>query len=80
MVDGSPGKIDFCTSELDLRGGSKFLGRDLDPPTSDNSLTSKSLLQYQTIDILPKATMFEEKTPCHYSNTRARSVIAISSF
>jgi len=35
-------KIEFCTSELDLRVGSRFLGRDLDPPTAYNSLTSES--------------------------------------
>jgi len=45
MANGFPGKIEFCTSELDLRVGSKFLGRDLDPPTAYNSPASESLLQ-----------------------------------
>jgi len=42
MVKSMSGKIEFCTSELDLRVGSKFLGRDPDPPTA-YSLTSESL-------------------------------------
>jgi len=43
VVKSMSGKIEFCTSELDLRIGSKFLGRALDPPTACNSLTSESL-------------------------------------
>jgi len=43
VVNSMPGKIEFCTSELDLCVGSKFLGRDLDPPTAYNLLASESL-------------------------------------
>jgi len=42
MVNGFPGKIEFCTSELGLRFGFRFLGRERDPPIAYN-FASESL-------------------------------------
>jgi len=70
------GKIEFCTSELDQRVGSKSLGRDLDRVTPYNSLTSESLLHPALAQLLRYQASARLQRICRGFSTPRRLVLS----